>query len=296
MPLGVSQSSWKQPLRVWLIVLTTVFAVEMILMLLLRYFPLAKETRYLETIVDPLLLTFVIAPVLWFLIVRPLKRANDLRSLYLTDLFTSIEAERRRVANELHDGVGQSLTLLISGLRSTLPEIHDSELESRCRKLKELAKQSLSEVKRVSLGLRPSLLDDLGLAVALKQLTADFQEHHAIKAYLDTDKISDRRLPETLETTLFRITQEALANVLTHSRASEVSIRLRLHEQEIELSIEDNGIGIEPEKIVGNNPGHLGLTGIRERAMAIGGRVVIQSNIGKGTGLFVYIPIRETIV
>jgi signal transduction histidine kinase len=287
---GAETERWREPLRVWLTVLATLFFTEAIVMGIIPWLVPAQAPRLVEAIVDALILTSVAAPVLWFLLVRPLQEANRLRTLFLGDLFVSIEADRRRIAHELHDGVGQSLTLLVSGLRTVVLKTQDEDLVLRCRDLKELAKQALVDVKRLALGLRPSLLDDLGLAAALQRIISDFREHHALDIQLDMDQLSDIRLPEAVETALYRITQEALANVATHSQATKVAIRFCIDQQAIELRIEDNGVGIVPSKLSGANPGHLGITGMRERAALIGGKLTISSQSGKGTQLAVRLP------
>jgi signal transduction histidine kinase len=284
---------WRKPLRVWLTVLATLFCTEAAVMEIIPWIIPAWAPRLLEAIVDAFILTTVTAPILWFLIVRPIQEANRLRTQFLSDLFASIEVERRQIAHELHDGVGQSLTLLISGLQTAVLKIQDQELESRCRHLKELARQSLTELKRLALGLRPSLLDDLGLVPALQQIVSEFREHHSSGTWdiqLDTGELMDVRLPEAVETTLYRVTQEGLANVAKHSKATKVLIRMWKDKRSVVLQIEDNGVGITPSKLTGLNPGHLGITGMRERVALIGGTLTIDSQVGKGTRLVVRLP------
>lgn len=131
MPVMI-RARWREPLRVWLIVLGTVFSTEAAVMVALPFLLPAEPPRTLEAAVDATLLTVVLAPLLWWLLLRPLREASRLRADFLNELFTSIEADRRQTAYDLHDGVGQSLTLLISGLRSTWfdPEVRDSQFSS----------------------------------------------------------------------------------------------------------------------------------------------------------------------
>ena len=113
-------NGWRKPLRVWLTVLIALFCTEAVVMEIIPWIIPAHAPRLLEAMVDAFILTTVTAPILWFLIVRPLQDANRLRTQFLSDLFASIEVERRQIAHELHDGVGQSLTLLISGLQTVV--------------------------------------------------------------------------------------------------------------------------------------------------------------------------------
>ena len=287
---SADSEGWRKPLQVWLIVLATLFCTEAVVMGIIPWIIPPQTPRLIEALVDSFLLTAVAAPVLWFLLVRPLQDASRLRTQFLSDLFASIELERRQIAHELHDGVGQLLTLLISGLQTALLRIQDQELEKRCRHLKELARNALAELKRLALGLRPSLLDDLGLTPALQRIVRDFKEHHSVEIELDTDELDDLRLPEAVETTFYRITQESLANIAKHSKATIVLIRISKDKRFVVLQIDDNGVGISPSKLSGLNPGHLGLTGMRERAALIGGTLTITSQLGKGTRLVVRLP------
>jgi len=298
MKAGVDVQKWREPFRIWLIVLTTTFATEVVIMVVLPWILPASPSRLLEATVDAMLLTFIVAPLLWILLVRPLQEANQARAAFLADLFDSIEADRRQTAHDLHDGIGQSLTLLVSGLRSALPETHEPETVQRLQHWKQLAKQALIDVKRLALGLRPSLLDDLGLAPALERIATDVRLNHPVAIELDIENVVDLRMPGPMETALFRITQEALTNIVTHSNAAHATITIRIRNRDpkpgtLELEILDDGIGIPLTKQSGRNPGHLGLTGMRERATLLGGEMLIDSLPNRGTRLFVQLPIRE---
>lgn len=287
---GENTARWREPLRVWLIVLVTVFAAETCVMIALPSILPAEPTRTFEAAVDAMLLTLVLAPVLWWLLLRPLREANRARAEFLGELFTSIEADRRQTALELHDGVGQSLSLLVSGLRSAASEATDSETVRRYRDLKGLAKSALVDVKRLALGLRPSVLDDLGLAPALERLADDVRENHPITLALDLIAVADLRLPNAVESAAFRIAQEALANVVAHSKARHVDIVIRLSRLYLELVIADDGVGISPDVLAGGRTGHLGLTGMRERATLLDGEFSVHSVVGQGTRITVRLP------
>lgn len=274
----------------WLIVLGTVFTTEAAVMVALPSLLPAEPPRTLEAAVDAMLLTVVLAPLLWWLLLRPLREANRLRAEFLNELFTSIEADRRQTAYDLHDGVGQSLTLLISGLRSAAPTTADPDVARRCLELKQLAKQALTDVKRLALGLRPSLLDDFGLALALDRVAEDVRENHAIRVEIITAAVAEQRFPGPVETAAFRIVQEALSNVVKHAKATTAKVAVRLDRTHLELEISDDGVGMPAAVKRGYSPGHLGLIGMRERALLLGGSLDIDSIPERGTRVVARLP------
>jgi len=281
------------PWLCWSIIISVIAVTEYTLMFVLPWLLGRDSSVFAEAVSDSILLSLVLAPVLWWLVVRPMQRAAKLRDYFLTDLFSTMEEERRRIARELHDGVGQSLTMLASGLRS-LPNVTAvEEVRRRTVELQEVAQRALSDTKQLSLGLRPSLLDDLGLCFAIEKIIAEVREHHSINVLADVHEQCRERLPDAVETTLFRIFQEALTNVMKHSKATQVSVRLSRTAQLINLQIEDNGCGIAPSRLKRLVPldGHLGLIGMAERATLQGGQFLIDSIPGQGTRIEVRIPL-----
>lgn len=291
MPRTLLSASQAHPARVWWVVMLVVFGTECGVMLALPWVLPERHPRALEAALDAVVLTTVVSPVLWLTIVRPLREVLRIRNRFLGDLFAATEAERRRIAHDLHDGVGQSLSLLVSGLRSAHDGITEPEVARRCLALQTLAESALRDVKRLALGLRPSLLDDLGLAPALERVAADTREHHSIDLALDVSAVAGERLPERVETAVFRIVQEALSNVLRHSGANRASVRVWRRNGCVEVAIEDNGKGIEPAHLGAPRPGHLGLTGMRERAALLGGTLSVESAPGRGTCVTATIPV-----
>jgi signal transduction histidine kinase len=279
---------WLYPVFVWLILLAIVFVAEYAVMLALPWVLKDHSSRALEAALDAIVLTIILAPLLWWTIVRPLMEVIRLRAQFLTDLFDHIEQDRRQTAHELHDGVGQLLTLLISGLRSS----SSSSLErgGRLHEFQRLAEDALTEVRRLSLGLRPSLLDDLGLGAALERMVEDVRTHHSIDITLDSATIATLPIPDETASTAFRIVQEALTNIIKHSRAKHASIRVRSASGNLHIEIGDDGCGIEPAVIRSPPAGHLGLRGMRERAILVGGKFNLISSPGHGTQISVAIP------
>lgn len=295
---------WHYPVTVWLIVLGSVFATEFGVMLALPWLLPEQRTRMLESAVDSITLSLVLAPILWWTVVRPLREVIRLRTKFLGDLFAAVEVERRQTAHDLHDGVGQGLTLLISGLRSAHETITDPAVAVRCRDLLQLAQAALKDVKRLALGLRPSLLDDLGLVSAVERLVMDIGGNHPLDLKLEAGTMIGVRLPEPVETAVFRIVQEAAANIIRHSGARRAVIELRYENEELILSVSDDGCGFDFEKsaVVSSTPGtgvgtegggHLGLIGMRERVAVLGGRFTVNTARGRGCRITAIIPIES---
>lgn len=291
MPSRSNSLAWLYPTVVWLILLVTLFATEYLVMLILPLLVPKEPNRLLEAFVDAVILTVVLAPLMWWMIVRPLREINRMRAQYLADLFAQIEIDRRRIAHELHDGVGQLLTLLISGLRSADRDRINEGSTSRTQAFQRLAEEALQDVRRLSMGLRPSLLDDLGLVPAIERLAEDMRTHHSIQLALDLYQDPDHPLEERIATALFRIVQEALSNIIKHSHAEHASISLHQTEEEVKVMIKDDGCGIDPIRLRSPLPGHLGLAGMRERATLLGGDLVIDSAPQQGTRIVATIPV-----
>jgi signal transduction histidine kinase len=217
------------------------------------------------------------------------RRLAQEKSAHLAMLHQQIaqaqEEERRRIARDLHDTVAQSLVVLSRRLDTVAatPRLSPAIVRS-LQELRETADEILVEVRRFSRELRPSVLDDLGLAAALEWLAAEFTKRSGTQTHVDVQTVLRRLRPE-VELPLFRIVQEALFNVEKHAGASEVEISLACAGGMISLMVRDNGNGFrQPVAANGVVPcGKLGLAGMRERAMLIGGRLDIKTEIGKGT-------------
>lgn len=281
---------WPYPLAVWLGLLAIIFGVEYVVMFILPWLLPQGSSRLLETVVDAVVLTLLLAPVLWWTVVRPLREVIRLRTQFLADLFAQIEEDRRQTACELHDGVGQALTLLISGLRSARACRVNVECSGRVDSFQRLAENALTEVRRLALGLRPSLLDDLGLAPAIERLVEDVRTHYPVSITLDVAGVIGLNLPDQIATAIFRIVQEALSNIIKHSQASQANVTLRHADGTVLVCVNDNGGGIEPTRLRALPPGHLGLRGMTERAALLGGEFRLDSAPGQGTRITVKMP------
>lgn len=193
------------------------------------------------------------------------------------------ENERRRIAQELHDEVGQSLTVVLLGTTRAL-DIGPAEAEQELALVRDSARSSLDEVRRIVRGLRPGVLDDLGLITALRAMADEFGAH--FKA--DVRQHLPHQLPamsSDTELVIFRVAQEALTNVSRHAAASTVDLRLLTDASAVTLSVIDDGEGID-STVSGE-----GIRGMRERALAVGGALRILPAPGGGTEVSLRVPV-----
>jgi len=221
------------------------------------------------------------------------KQMRENLRFYLQQVTKAQEEERRRIARELHDDTAQELVALSRRLDSfTSTANHLSAKDtSYLEELRQQIDRILEGVRRFSQDLRPSVLDDLGLLPALEWLTSDLTEHFGIDMAVGVLG-SLRRFPPETELIMFRIVQEALRNVWKHSKASRAWVAVEFGDDKTVLTITDNGKGFElPEKIEDMaSAGKLGLAGMQERAQLIGGRLMLESELGKGTTVTVEVP------
>jgi len=201
----------------------------------------------------------------------------------------AMEEERKRLARELHDEVGQALT----AVKLDLQMIHDDlagfiHQRERVAKGITLVDRTLQLVRQQSVSLRPPVLDDLGLESAIRDMVQGFKERTGIQTTVRAYGFS-KRLPPEMETALYRCVQESLTNIMRHARASRVTVTLVHNAQGLTVQIEDNGIGFDPGSIC-VSPDHTGLTGMRERVKLLGGELIIESEKGRGTRITIKIP------
>ncbi len=226
-----------------------------------------------------------------------LKQQDRQRRLFLEAAMADQEEERKVIARELHDQIGQALTSLRLGLSALAAESDDSGrlavAPSRLKDLQDLVADTMHTVRHLALGLRPSVLDDLGLLPALKRCVRVFRSRHKLEIDLQTVGLEERRLPSQVETALYRITQEALTNVVQHAHVSRASLFLGAGPEMVVLIVEDEGRGFEAERVMrGPADEHwLGLYGMRERAELLGGTLTVESAPGAGTSVFAWISV-----
>jgi signal transduction histidine kinase len=200
---------------------------------------------------------------------------------------TAQELERRRLARELHDETGQALMSILLGLK-TVEEAGDLEqVREAVGSLRELTLATLQDVRRLAVELRPKALDDFGLVPALERLTETFSEQTGIAVDFQSLLTGDR-LPEEVETALYRIVQEALTNVVKHAQAGSVSVVLARKPSSVSAVVEDDGAGFDQTR---TRDSGLGLVGMRERVELLGGRLAVETRPGAGTTLVAEVPL-----
>jgi signal transduction histidine kinase len=197
------------------------------------------------------------------------------------------ELERRRLARELHDETGQALTSILLGLRAVDEAGSCNDVRKAVSDLRELVVATLQDVRRLAVQLRPKALDDFGLVPALERLVQTFSETSGIDVDLEA-QLGEERLPTEVETTFYRIVQEALTNVVKHAEATRVSILLVHRNGSATAVIEDDGRGFDPANAASDS---LGLQGMRERVELHDGRLNLEAAPGAGTTLVVEVPL-----
>ena len=196
------------------------------------------------------------------------------------------EQERRRLARELHDETGQALTSILLGLRTIEEAKGEVELDAALTEVRDLVRATLQDVRQLAVELRPKALDDFGLVAALERLTSSFGEQTGISMEFQSSLPAGRLSPE-VETALYRIVQEALTNIVKHSRAGRVSIVVGRKDGAVSVVVEDDGVGFDPAR---TREEGLGLIGMRERVALLGGRLTIESRPGAGTTFVAEVP------
>lgn len=225
-----------------------------------------------------------------------LRRQNMQRGELLKRLITAQEDERKRIARELHDELGQSLSALslhIEGILRFL-DVEPGRVRQQTEKVKSLAVEASEQMHDMIVDLRPSVLDDLGLAAALHAYAERLFSSTSTRYTLDASRL-DGRLPQTIETALYRIFQEGLNNTARHAGATQVHISLARDAHAFTGEICDNGTGFDPSELQvrdGDARG-LGVLGMQERIAICGGRLEIQSKPGEGTVISIHIPLEE---
>ena len=217
----------------------------------------------------------------------------------LGQLVVAEEEERRRMARELHDTVGQHLTAITLALKAM--ESHPdmpAELRKRLAQLQRAARHLDDDIDRLSQELRPAALDDLGLDEALRQHALAWSEESGIAVDIHTHGLRGRRFGQAVESTVYRVVQEALTNVRKHAGASRVGVIVEQRDLELKAIVEDDGRGFDAQIAPEGPPGtnhrrRLGLRGMNERAMLAGGALEIESKPGQGTTVYLTIALQE---
>ena len=222
-----------------------------------------------------------------------LHESNDKLQLLSRRLVESQETERRHIARELHDEVGQTLTVAEMNLQVVMKSSHASPLTRRLKDSLQAVERVLAQVRDLSLNLRPSMLDDLGLESALKWYINRQAALSGLQSEFQADALEDR-LDPLIETACFRVAQEALTNVVRHAHAHSVNVALRKLDGHLHLLVRDDGVGFDVEALRQKavQGASLGLLSMEERATLVDGRLEFKSTPGQGTEVHAFFPLK----
>jgi len=221
-----------------------------------------------------------------------LREKEIVRGRLLEQVIGAQEDERKRIARELHDETGQALTSVAVMLKS-LDSLHLSDdVRARVADIQAVAASAVRAVHDLAFELRPSVLDDAGLAPAIERYGREFAERHQIAVDVQVTGMHDR-LPALIETALYRITQEALTNIARYAQATHASLLLERRNGSVLLLVEDNGRGFTWQPHISGAREHLGIHGMEERATLVGGKLTIETEEGGGTSVYVEVPVPE---
>ena len=220
--------------------------------------------------------------------ISELKRAQEELRHLSARLLEVQENERKRLSRELHDSTGQVLVALRFGIENALDRMRQGTIEESVKSLETispLAQQAIDEVRKIHTGLRPPLIDDLGIVATISWFCREFETLHAGVRTEQVIQMDETEVPEPLKIVIFRILQEALNNVAKHGKADAVCVSLRRKDGTMELTIEDNGQGFDAERVRSHKEADsgVGLTSMKERTEISGGAFSIESSAGAGT-------------
>jgi two-component system sensor histidine kinase UhpB len=220
-----------------------------------------------------------------------LEALDNATRMRASQIINAQEQERKRIARELHDETSQVLTSLLISLAILEEAVKSQEARDRIADTRKLAHQTLRAIRNLSIDLRPSALDDLGLLPAIRWYIKEYQQKCAIDVDFNATGFRERLLPE-LETALYRIVQEALTNTARHAQAHHITIKMNEDAETVYLSIQDDGAGFDVDAVLKTpyQDRGLGLAGMSERAVLLDGKLNIHSVIGHGTTIEVQIP------
>ncbi|HLM59199.1 MAG TPA: ATP-binding protein, partial [Pyrinomonadaceae bacterium] len=221
-----------------------------------------------------------------------LERARRLQEEFSRRLINANEAERRRVAGELHDSIGQSLAIIKNRVALSAESITDEKVRRQLELITAQTTQTIGEVREISYALRPYLLDNLGLTKAVDSLLDKIAETSKLTIESELDDVDNVFAPEA-EMSIYRIIQESLSNIMKHAEASEAQVYVKKSERNLTILISDDGKGFDLEKVENRDrsEGGFGLLGISERVKMLGGTQEIESKIGGGTTVLIKIPV-----
>lgn len=222
---------------------------------------------------------------------KEVKKKEEIRLMLLEKLIRAQEEERKRIARELHDETSHMLSSMLVELK--MLEEGDQETKTKSiGHLRDLVRSTIEELHKMAWQLRPTVLDKFGLKVAIERYVQEFQKSTGITTELII-KCGQKSMHLELETTIYRLVQESLTNIIKYANADNVSVIILSNGKQVSVVVEDNGIGFNVQSVMGKGPSknHLGLLGMLERIALFNGLLDIESKIGEGTTIFAKIPL-----
>lgn len=277
----------------WLLAffLVTTFAVEMVVMVLLPRVVPAEASPMMVAAADAALLTAILGPITWWVFLVPLMRMHESRGLLMERMLSAQEDERTRIALDLHDGLGQSLTTILMRLRVLGDSALSSEARDNVAAIRQITADSLDDLRQIVHETRPPILADLGLAAALEKKLRDVQDASGLDTTLEWRGQDDARLPLDLETVLYRVIQEAVTNAMRHAAAGRVAVTVVVGPVDVTVIVTDDGVGFDVAGVHCGPQKPFGLLGMQERVRPFGGTVDVSAAIGKGTIVTARLPL-----
>ncbi len=285
-----------QPWRIAILILGITFFIEGSLMIVLPAIAGERLGKWGMATVDAFLLTVLLAPCIWGLMVLPLQRVAETRKQLFKWAMSTEERKAGEISRDLHDNFGQLLTSITVGLR-TIEEISkDPAVVSHAQRIRETGLELHNAIRSLARGLRPTVLDDLGLAAALANLAADWRESSGVAIDLDIDELKNNRLSNAVETAVYRIAQESITNAIRHGSSKHIHIRGRFDGKRLLLAIDDDGCGFRTDEMLSAKAKRrpFGLISMRERAESVGGQISIHSSVTRGTSIEVVVALDDT--
>ncbi|MDZ4829286.1 MAG: sensor histidine kinase [Phycisphaerae bacterium] len=277
------------PIRIFVIVLTVVFTVETAIMFVVERIDVTRDSRAIIALLDALTLVAALSPVLWLLVVRPLRATIAERGAMLARTLRAQEEERARLARDLHDELGQVQFAILLGARSVVNAQTLADAQTRAAEVARMASESIESSRRIASGLAPGVLIDLGLAVAAERLCEDIALASGLSIE-HTIALGPERLARETEFAAYRVLQEALTNCVKHARAAHVRVTLDATDDMLRLSVADDGSGIAPNLDANHGDG-FGLRSMRERILLRNGAFSVVSSPMRGTTVTATLPV-----
>lgn len=290
-PVLLAHPRHVSPLRVFGLILAVVFAVEMSIMLAVAAIPDEYRNDLWLSLIDSAALVTVLCPALWILIVRPLRGLVAERGALLSQSLQIQEEQRARLSRDLHDELGQTQTAVLLGLQSVVNSSTHAEAIDRAQAVRQIAAAAVESTRRIARGLSPTVLRDFGLTAAVERICEDLAASSGIDFVRDL-RIGAARFDAEVEIAAYRLIQEGVTNAARHARARRVTVRVEFAERGLAICIEDDGKGISNDA-GGSGSGGLGMAGMRERVVSLGGQFRIDSRPSIGTAIRAFIPLRK---